>query len=93
MASRSTSDLCALISGGFVVKGSQCVVAVESKDKADCQMFAVESVTPSEPPEELLELLSTSLGECSSSLTVTVYGICGGIHGTKPSKEKYLSEI
>ena len=78
-----TADLCALISGGFVVSGSQCVVAIESADKNECQMFAVESVPPEEPPEKLLEQLAKATSEPSSNLTVTVYGICGGIHGNK----------
>lgn len=81
--SRSISELCALISGGFVVSGSQCVVAVESAGKKECQMVAVESVTPEDPPEKLLEHLSKAISEPSSNLTVTVYGICGGIHGKK----------
>lgn len=77
----TTTSLCALISGGFVVSGSQCVVAIESKGKQECQMIAVESVTPEDPPEQLLEKLSNSLSEPSCNLTVTVYGICGGLHG------------
>ena len=77
----TTSELCALISGGFVVSGSQCVVAIEFAGKQECQMIAVESVTPEETPEELLEKLAKSISQPSSGLTVTVYGICGGIHG------------
>lgn len=87
--SKSISDLCALISGGFVVSGSQCVVVVESVDKNECQMVAVESVTPEETPEKLLEQLSKVTSEPSSNLTVTVYGICGGIHGNKNSENNY----
>ena len=79
----SVSELCALISGGFVVSGSQCVVAIETGGNKECQMVAVESVTPEDPPEELLERLSKATSEPSSNLTVTVYGICGGIHGKK----------
>ena len=77
----TTSELCALISGGFVVSGAQCVVAIESAGKQDCQMIAVESVTPEDPPEKLLEKLASAVSEPSSNLTVTVYGICGGLQG------------
>lgn len=82
----TTSELCALISGGFVVSGSQCVVAIESVGKQGCQMIAVESVTPEDPPEKLLEKFGTSISEPSSNITVTVYGICGEIQG-KSMKE------
>ena len=77
----TTSELCALISGGFVVSGSQCIVAIEFAGKQECEMIAVESVTPEEPPEKLLEKLSKAVLQPSSDLTVTVYGICGGIQG------------
>lgn len=84
--STTTSELCALISGGFAVSGSQCVVAIESKGKQECQMIAVESVTPEDPPEQLLEKLSDSISEPSCNLTVSVYGICGGLRGKPEPK-------
>lgn len=77
----TSSELCALISGGFVVSGSQCVVAIEFAGKEECEMIAVESVTPIATPEILLEQLSKAVSKPSSDLTVTVYGICGGIQG------------
>lgn len=76
----SVQDICALISGGFVVSGSQCVVAIESEGECT-EMVSVESVTPKSSPEELLEQLSQVTCKPPAFLTVTVYGICGGIHG------------
>lgn len=64
-----------------MVAGSQCVVAIECAGKTECEMIAVESVTPEEAPDKLLEKLSNVMAQPSSGLTVTVYGICGGIHG------------
>lgn len=81
----TTAELCALVAGGFVESGSQCVVAIESVGKQDCQMIAVESVTPEDPPEKLLEKISDSISEPSCNVTVTVYGICGGLQG-KPKE-------
>lgn len=64
-----------------MVAGSQCVVAIECSGKAECEMIAVESVTPEQEPEKLLEHLSKAVSQPSSGLTITVYGICGGIQG------------
>lgn len=78
---KTSAEICALISGGFVESGSQCVVAIEYAGKQECEMIPVESVTPEQPPEELLDMLSKALSQPASNLTVTVYGICGGIQG------------
>jgi hypothetical protein len=81
----TSAEICALISGGFVESGSQCVVAIECAGKQECEMIPVESVTPERTPEELLEMLSKVVSQPAGSLTVSVYGICGGIQG-KPSE-------
>lgn len=76
-------NLLGLIAGGFVQEGSQCVVIVESNDNSEhlC-MSSVKSATPRENPDELMKKLSSEMCKEVSKISVSVYAICGGIHGT-----------
>lgn len=80
----SRTEICALISGGFVESDSQCVVSIEyeSDGKKECLMIPVQSKTPEESPETLMSILAKDVSQPEKNLTVSVYGICGGIRGT-----------
>jgi len=80
-----TQEICALISGGFFEKGTQCIVAIEfvgdGPEGNDCETIATISVTPEQPADKLMDDLANSLGKPLSQVNVNVYGIGGGIIG------------
>ncbi|AAR26835.1 FirrV-1-A11 [Feldmannia irregularis virus a] len=69
------------IAGGFLQAGSQCVVGVETTTNG-IALYNLTSILPEKMPEDLMKMLGAELGMDPSHISVTVYGLCGGIAKT-----------
>ena len=74
-------EICCLISGGFFEANTQCIVAIELAESGDCETVATEAITPEQPADVLMDLLSSCMGQTLDNINVNVYGIAGGLIG------------
>ena len=81
----SCYDTLSSIAGGFVETDAQCIVVVEYSNEVSQKMFMqkVTSNTPTQSPDDLMTQLGNQLNIAPSRISVSVYGIYGGIGARK----------
>ena len=71
---------CGKFAGGMVQSGTECIVVLR-KDGDEVSKVDVVSGTPTGPPKELIESISTLSGIPKAQIEIFVYALVGGARG------------